>query len=211
MGSLLRTAALFLLLACGVVRADTPSAAEECRTVYVADHGWHTGLIVLAQDFQPRDSLRTTFFDDKRWIEVGWGDAAFYQAEETSYLLAVRALFAPTDAVMHVYAFDGTPTANFSNSTVKPVRMTAAGYRKMLAFVWGEFTRDADGAPIPTTRGLYGRSHFFKGEGTYSLARTCNTWTAEALQAGGVDIDPSKATTSGGVMDQIAALDAGGC
>lgn len=211
MGPLLRTVAFFLLLGWGVASADSTPSANSCRTVYVADHGWHTGLIVLAQDFQPRTSLRTTFFDDKRWIEVGWGDAAFYQAEETSFTLAVKALFSPTDAVMHVYAFDPEPTGNFPESTVKPVRMTAAGYRKMLAFVQGEFTRDDDGAPTPVKRGLYGRSYFFEGEGSYSLARTCNTWTAEALQAGGVAIDPSDATTAGGVMDQIAALDGGGC
>lgn len=210
MGPLARTVAFFLLLGCGVAKADTTTPATDCRTVYVADHGWHTGLMVLAQDFKPRASLRTTFFDDKRWIEVGWGDAAFYQAEETSFTLALRALFSPTDAVMHVYAFDPAPNTNFPESTVKPVRMTAAGYRKLLAFVQAGFTRDADGEPTPVKRGLYGRSYFFKGEGSYSLDRTCNTWTAEALQAGGVIIDPSEATTSGGVMDQIAALD-GGC
>ena len=47
--------------------------------------------------------------------------------------------------------------------TVKPVQMTAAGYRKLLAFVQAGFTRDADGEPTPVNRGLYGRSYFFKG------------------------------------------------
>ena len=210
MGSVARMVAFVLLLGCGVAKADTPPPATDCRTVYVADYGWHLGLTVQVQDFMPRESLRTTYFDEKRWIEVGWGDAAFYQAEETSFTLALKALFSPTDAVMHVYAFDPAPTENFPESTVKPVRMTAAGYGKLLAFVQAGFTRDADGEPTPVKRGLYERSYFFKGQGSYSLDRTCNTWTAEALQAGGVVIDPSEATTSGGVMDQIAAL-GGGC
>lgn len=211
MPSFLRTVAILLLLGGGIAHADTSSPAESCRTVYVADHGWHTGLIFPAQDFKPRTSLRTTFFDEKRWIEVGWGDAAFYQAEEATFGMAVAALFSPTEAVMHVYGFDGTPVRNFPSSKVARVQMSDAGYRKMLAFVRNGFTRDADGTPSPIKRGQYGRSYFFHAEGTYSLFRTCNTWNAEALEAGGVAINPLSAATSGDLMDQIAALDGGGC
>ncbi len=210
MRPLLRTVAIILLLGCGVARADTAPPGEGCRTVYVADHGWHTGLIFLAQDFKPRTSLHTTFFDDKRWIEVGWGDAAFYQAEDATFRMAVAALFSPTEAVMHVYGFDGTPTRNFPSSKVVRVHMSDGGYRKMLAFVRNGFTRDANGAPSPIKRGQYGRSYFFHAEGTYSLFRTCNTWNAEALEAGGIAINPLSAATSDELMDQIAALD-GGC
>ena len=201
-----------ILATTGSVSAAPPvTPSTECRTIYVADHGWHTGLIVLRQDFDPRASLRTTLFDQKKWLEFGWGDAEFYQAAETSMRLALRALFSPTETVMHVYAFDGTPKGNFPNSEVLPVRVTEAGLRKMLAFVRDHFAKDEQGHPKPIRRGLYGLSYFFHAVGSYSWARTCNTWTAEALVAAGLDVDPAEAMTASGVMDQIAGLDNAAC
>ena len=59
MAAVARMAAFFLLLGCGMAQADTASRAESCRTVYVADHGWHTGLIVPAMtSFVASDTLR---------------------------------------------------------------------------------------------------------------------------------------------------------
>lgn len=191
--------------------ADAPQKPDQCHSIYVADHGWHTGLILLRQDFDPRVSLRTTYFDDKQWLEFGWGDAAFYQAEEMSVGLALRALFSPTDAVMHVYAFDGMPAKNFPESEVVRIRVTQAGYRRMIRFIRDAFARDQNGHVMPLKRGLYGRSHFFKARGTYSMDRTCNTWTAEALREAGLAIDPASAATSGGVMSQLAYLETAAC
>ncbi|MCG8548455.1 MAG: TIGR02117 family protein, partial [Alphaproteobacteria bacterium] len=182
-----------------------------CHSIYVADHGWHTGLILLGQDFDPRTTLRTTYFDRKQWLEFGWGDAAFYQADGISVTLALRALFSPTDAVMHVYAFDGAPAGNFPESKVIRLRVTTAGYRRMMGFIRDAFARDANGHVEPIKRGLYGRSHFFKALGTYSLLRTCNTWTAEALHEAGVNVDPGSAATSGDLMAQLEGVDASAC
>ena len=190
---------------------DAISPEDECHSVYVADHGWHTGLILLAQNFDPRATLRTTYFDRKQWLEFGWGDAAFYQADGISVPLALRALFSPTDAVMHVYAFDGAPAHNFSKSEVVRLRVTTAGYRRMVRFVRDHFARDANGQVEPIKRGLYGRSRFYRALGTYSLLRTCNTWTAEALQEAGVDVDPASAATSGDLMAQLEDLNAPAC
>ena len=204
----------FAILAAAAPAASAASAAapaDDCRTIYVADHGWHTGLIVPRRDFDPRASLRTAVFDRKKWLEFGWGDAAFYQARETSIRLALRALFSPTATVMHVYAFDGAPKGNFPNSEVLPVRVTGAGLRKMLGFVREHFAKDGNGHPKPIKRGLYGLSFFFHAVGSYSWERTCNTWTAEALVAAGLDVDPAEAMNASGVTDQIVGLDVAAC
>lgn len=199
-------AAVLLVAGAAAHAAGPPALSDGCRRVYVADHGWHTGLIILRQDYDSRASLRTTYFDGKRWLEFGWGDAAFYQAEEMSIGLALRALFVPTDTVMHVYGFDGDPVRNFPNSETLSVRVTEAGYRRMLDFIRAAFARDDAGQLAPLGRGLYGLSLFYRANGTYSLERTCNTWTAEALQAAGVAIDPAEAATSGGVMSQLQEI-----
>ena len=210
------TAAATSLLAAALPKLVSVSAAakslqDECHSIFVADHGWHTGLILLAQDFDPRVSLRTTYFDGKQWLEFGWGDAAFYQADEISFTLALRALLSPTDAVMHVYGFNGAPPRNFSKSEVVRLRVATAGYQRMMAFIRDSFARDADQHVEPIKQGLYGRSHFFKALGSYSMFRTCNTWTAEALQAAGLDVDPGSAATSGELMSQLKNLQSPAC
>ncbi len=70
--------------------------------------------------------------------------------------------------------------------------------------VWGSFAKDADGRPRRIGPGPYGDSVFYASDGTYDLARTCNTWTAEVLQAGGFPVNPTGVITADGVMDQIA-------
>ncbi len=182
-----------------------------CRTVHVVDNGWHTGIIVPARDFPHARELGTDYFRGKQWLEFGWGDAEFYQAKEISAGLALRALFWPTEAVMHVYGFNGDPARVFRKNKIVALHLTEPGYRKLLDGLRGGFARDARGQVTPLKPGLYGRSHFYRGTGSYSVMRTCNTWIAEVLAAGGVAIDPDDAARASDVMWQLRRLPKGRC
>lgn len=187
------------------------SPAASCRTIHVVDNGWHTGIIIPARDFAPTRFLGSDYFKGKDWLEFGWGDAEFYQSKETSVGLALRALLWPTETVMHVYGFNGVPTRVFGKNKVVTLRLSEPGYRKLLDGLRGGFARDADGRVMPLKRGLYGRSHFYQGTGSYSAMRTCNTWIAEVLAAGGVAIDPDDAARVSDVMWQLRRLPASDC
>ena len=183
-----------------------PAASAKCRAVYVADHGWHTGIAVRAVDFDPAGDLLSNNLPGAEWLEFGWGDAAFYQAEEPSFGLAVWALMTPTEAVMHVHGFDAPPPERFRAAEVVRLWLSEAGYARLMRRLRADFTRDAVGRVVPLGPGFYRRSHFYKAEGSYSLVRTCNRWTAEALAAGGVAIDPGDSTRASDVMQQLEAL-----
>lgn len=178
----------------------------KCRAVYVADHGWHTGIAVRAVNFDPAGKFLANKLQGGEWLEFGWGDAAFYQAEETSFGLAFMALMTPTEAVMHVHGFDAPPPERFKSSKVVRLWLSAAGYVRLLRRLRAEFTLDTAGQVVPIKPGLYQWSHFYKAEGSYSLVRTCNNWTAEALAAGGVAIDLGDATQASDVMQQLKGL-----
>jgi len=186
-------------------------AAEECATVYVINHGWHIGLAAPATDFAPGAFFRERTFERWRWLEFGWGDAAFYQTPDAGLGLALRALFTPTDTVMHVVGFDNPPPRAFPTRETLAVRLPLAGYRATLAFIKDSFARGEDSMPVLSKDSGDGRSAFYKAIGSYSILRTCNTWLAEALAKAGLPLDPDRAARAEDLMAQLKALRWNGC
>jgi uncharacterized protein (TIGR02117 family) len=199
--------AAILLLSLPTAAGETqPAASTNCRAVYVADHGWHTGIAVRAVDFDPADKFLANKLQGAEWLEFGWGDAAFYQAEEPSFGIAFMALMTPTEAVMHVHGFDAPPSERYISSKVVRLWLNESGYARLLRRLRADFTLDTAGRVVPIKPGLYRQSHFYRAEGSYSLVRTCNNWTAEALAEGGVVIDPGDATRASDVVQQLKGL-----
>jgi len=185
--------------------------SPRCRTIYVGGHTRHASIIVDRRDFDPGRSIASPGFLTKDWLEFGWGDADFYQAKGESVLLGLKALLLPTDTVVHVHGFNGAPAANFPKTEIIELRLTAADYADLLEFLKASFARDAAGNVEPLGRGLYDLSEFYVGTGTYSLFRTCNTWAAEALAAGGFPIDPADVGTVDQFMEQVRGKTEAGC
>lgn len=186
-------------------------AGAGCRTVYILRHEWHAGLIVGRRDIGADFALEAPDLLAKEWLEFGWGDAEFYQERDAGILLGLKAIFLRNDSVMHVYGFDGAPEKAFPQSEMAALRLPPDGYARLLAFVRSSFKRNAAGAVRRLGPGLYGLSYFYEGEGKYHAFRTCNTWTAEALEAGGFPIDPSGIITVGQLMDAVRGKTVTGC
>lgn len=185
--------------------------APDCSTVYVVDHGLHTGIVVPARDFGPGAFFREKKFNDWRWLQFGWGDAAFYQTPDAGLLLGLRAIFTPTDTVMHIVGLNDPPAKAFPTRETVALRVMPSGYRAILDYIKGSFARDAEGRPVLSTHGLDGRSSFYTALGSYHVFRTCNTWLTEALVKGGLPLDPENAVRAGDVMAQLRALRWDGC
>jgi len=197
--------------ACAVSALPVAPAAARCRTAYVAGHDRHAGIIVDRRDFAAVLDLETPDFLTRDWLEFGWGDADFYQDRGESFLLGLKAVLLPTGAVMHVHAFSGAPSSNFSKSEVLELPLTDGGYADLLAFLKAAFKRDGGGRVAPLGPGLYGLSRFYAAEGTYHAFHTCNTWAAEALAAGGFPIEPAGVLTVGQFMSRVRGRTAAAC
>ncbi len=70
--------------------------------LYIVNHGWHAGLILPITSVQEEQLPLVSDFPRARYLEIGWGDAAFYQAREPTLSLALRAIVKPTPSVLHV-------------------------------------------------------------------------------------------------------------
>lgn len=178
----------------GAARPEAPVA------IYVAGHGWHTGLIVPAADMQARLPALQERFGGAPYLEFGWGDRDFYQAEEITAGVALKAVLWPTAAVMHVAAVPVEVRTFFGRSEIHRLCLPSDRYDALLDFIAASFHRSTDGNVLAGGGGLYGDSSFYDAVGTYTLFNTCNTWTARGLERAGFDIGTAFKATAGSVM-----------
>ena len=184
---------------------SAPADGSSSRVLWLISHGWHVGLAVARADvpsavWPERDDLGPF-----RFLEVGWGDAAFYPAAEGTIGLALRAAFRSTASVLHVAAFDAPPTRYFAASDIIELPVSHQGFDDLCRFIAGYYAK-ADGRAVALGAGLYGPSRFYRAHGHYRLSENSNHWTARALQSAGLSVDPEDALTAGQVLAQARRL-----
>ena len=116
---LLAVLAFFAIAGCAST-GTAPGQASEGPTVHVAGHGMHTGIIVRAADLPPRAWPAQRDFPRAEYLELGWGDREYYQAEDFSVWLGLRALLWPTESAVHVVGFRGPAERAFPGSEIVP-------------------------------------------------------------------------------------------
>jgi uncharacterized protein (TIGR02117 family) len=136
------------------------------------------------------------------YLEVGWGERAFYQAPRGTLWMGLKAAFWVNDSVLHVAAFSAPPAVYFAGREVAEIPLSRQGFHALAAFIADAHARTTEGQPIPLGPGWYGDSRFYLGRERYVLT-SCNVWTARALRAGGFPITPFWALTAGNVMFQV--------
>jgi len=202
---------LALVTGClGPVGALYPPAPDaQTEPVWVVDHGWHTGLVVPRSALPPGLLPEQDDFPMAHYLEVGWGDAAFYRARDPGVGLAIRAALSSTASVVHMVGLPARPEQAFSRRDVVEIRLSRPGFEALARFVDDAFDREERGRAPVLGSGLYGASAFYPARGRYHLLNTCNTWIARALRAAGVPITPVYAMTARNLMWQVKRLHPG--
>lgn len=161
---------------------------ESLRSVYVIKRAWHTGIAVAAADWPNRDWSVLRDFPDSDYLEFGWGDARFYQAEEESFWLGIRAAFFSTSSAIHVIGFDRpAPDALLADDVIE-VRVSAQGLRQLAQSIEREFAQTeptASGASLNVTPRP---NKFYSAKRRFFFPRMCNWWTARRLDESGCPI-----------------------
>ena len=134
------------------------------------------------------------------YLEAGWGDRDYYMAPAFNAWYGFKALFWPTASVLHLAGFDRPPEREFPGSEVVELGLTREGLGGLLAYLDASFERQGRNAAVPLGPGLYGASAFYPSHEKFHLFRTCNVWTARALQAAGVPVDPGASIGTEGIM-----------
>jgi len=173
------------------------------REVYVVSHGWHTGFVISSGEIQLRFPKLKERFKSTPYLEIGWGDKGFYQAKEITTGLTFRALFWPTETVIHAVAVPENVNAYFPNSQIEMLCLNDEDYLSLIDFVSNSFYSNREGDIVALEKGIYGNSQFYKGVGNFHLLQTCNNWTAKGLKSTGMEISPTFKLTANNIMDYI--------
>ena len=186
-----------------VIESALESNPVRDQSVYVTNHGWHTGFVIPAQSANASLLFLKQRFGSVAYYEFGWGDEGFYQAEEITSGLVMRAIFWPTDAVMHVVAVPVEPNKYFLNSEVIELKLSNRELKSLQTFINRSFDYTAAGKAKRLAKGIYGNSQFYQAKGKYFMTNTCNKWTAKGLQSAGMDINAGFKLTADSVMSYL--------
>jgi uncharacterized protein (TIGR02117 family) len=190
--------------------SSAPPADGRTIIVYVVRYGWHSGLAIATDQIPSGAWPGQAHFPAARYLEVGWGDRAFYRTPDAGFGLAVKAALASEGSVLHVSGLDRPPAQHFPGAEITPVALSARGTEALVRFISGAYARDAAGAPIDLGPGQHPDSRFYAATGRYSLLYTCNRWIAEALRAGGCPMSPARALTGAALASQARRCPAAG-
>ena len=167
---------------------EPSTSAASLRTIYIVKRAWHTGIAVPAADWPDREWSVLHDFPNAKYLEFGWGDARFYQAEDETFWLGVRAALFSTASTIHVIGFEQpTPAALLADEVIE-VRVSAEGLQQLARSIEQEFT---DPTPVATGASLNATpqpNRFYAARRRFFFPRMCNWWTARRLNDGGCPI-----------------------
>ncbi len=192
---------LVFLAVLGIVVPRGPSGGMPAET---ADQGSSRTILLLSNPIHTDIALPATPYVLKtfgfvssgglkldypgvQWVIFGWGSRRFYvETPNWSDLKPGPVLAALTfdSSVMHVgragYIDPDTPD-------VRPLTLSAAGFRKMTEAIRQDFASGADGSR-KAIEGVSYTAHdaFFPAKGSFNALNGCNTWTGRMLRQAGL-------------------------
>jgi uncharacterized protein (TIGR02117 family) len=203
--ALRRAAAVLLAVSLAGCAAQPPAApiaaAPRTETIWVVERGWHTDIAIDAATLGPAlDDLRAAF-PGVRVFLFGFGERAWLLKRHHGVGDMLGTLF-PNPGAILVTALRTAPDAAFPDSDIVAMPITKAQRDRLEAFLTAALARDPAGHHRIFATGPYPGSAFYPSTATYSLIFTCNTWTAEGLQAAGLPVYAQGVLFAGDVMRQ---------
>jgi hypothetical protein len=173
--------------------------------VYLVKENWHTGIMFSIDEFTIQSLPVLKYFEGYEYIDIGWGDADFYQIPDFDLFLAAKAILIPTPTVMRFdgYKFPIEKIIEWREFALK-FELPKARFLLLLNYINEHLLFDENGYPLISKHDEDSPVYFFKSRGEYHLFRTCNTWAAEALRTTGIDISTFGLVTAGQLYSKFA-------
>ena len=179
--------------------------SQSSHIVYVTGPGWHTGLVLRTEDVPANILPEVLDFQGAEFVEFGWGDEGFYRAKKITPVLIAKAALVPTPSVLHLAGFNGRVEDFFTASDLVELSLDDEQFEQLCEFLSESFDRTGE-TPDNLGEGLYGRSRFYRANGSYYFPKTCNVWTTRALKAAGLPTRPATSMTAESVLKQARRL-----
>jgi hypothetical protein len=195
-----------VLAGCGGGQA--PAGAKTVlagETVSLITHGWHTDIgLPSAEATGPLARFRS-LFPGARTLVFGYGKRTFMIAPAHSIGEWIIGPF-PGPAAIEVSAISADAATGYGARHVETLALPPGGAEGLSAFLWQAFAQTPEGTPRYIAQGNFPGSLFYQASSRYGLLHTCNTWSAEALAAGGLPVHPAGIIFSGTLDERVRVL-----
>ena len=125
-------------VACAGPETKTASPArldEPGKTIYLASHGWHAGIVIRRADIPDGVWPEHRDLPDSVYLEVGWGDSDYYRTPDPHWGITFKAGLLPTASVLHIVGFSSSVPAYFPNSEIIEIRLSAPGFAELCHYI----------------------------------------------------------------------------
>jgi uncharacterized protein (TIGR02117 family) len=188
-GGILIITSLFLIGAF-IPRKWSNYSQQACDyQICIANTGFHSNILIPTEnnaynwhDYLSIDKIGIDAADNYKYLSFGWGDKNFYMSVTTlsdiNFSTAFKAAFLPTHSVMYVKGYRSLP----KNIEVNCIKVDKANYLRLIEFIEASFQTTQNARITRIGNGHTSNAGFYAAKGNYSILRTCNTWTGDALR-----------------------------
>lgn len=171
---------------------------DKNHTIYIAKSSWHVGIILQIDECLPLKIDAIQQFDKFQFVDIGWGDAEFYQSpDDFDLFLAAKAILLPTPSVLRIHGYKRSLNEIMNwRDFVFEVKLDCAQFNKLCFFINNSFEKDSTSQLIQTSEKYEGIVRFYSSIYKYHAVYTCNTWVAEALEYSGMEVLSSNVITA---------------
>ncbi|HWU93263.1 MAG TPA: TIGR02117 family protein [Sphingomicrobium sp.] len=160
------------------------SEPEHGTTIYLADNGIHTDIIMPVAANGLDWSAVLSVDPRTQWIAFGAGEQHVYLDTPTWWDITPRTIWSALAGGRRVLHVDYVGTPAYAQ---REIRLRPEEYRRLWASIRAEFALDRNGRPQRIAHPGYGCCDSFYGAaGKASAVRTCNNWVADRLRLAGV-------------------------
>jgi uncharacterized protein (TIGR02117 family) len=178
---------------------------NNCKSVFIAHDSWHAAIVLPKSDLAPDAVPEIGDFPQAQFIEFSWGDKDYFPNPEAGVFTAIKAAFWSSGSVLHVVGVRADLRDFYRSGKIVELHLSAPAHARLQDFIGGTFSRRGT-SRAQANAGLFENSRFYPATHRFSLAKTCNTWVAEALAAAGLPVAPSYVLTAGQLAEQIGKL-----
>jgi hypothetical protein len=181
---------------------STAAGQTGSAEIAIIARDWHTEIgLRVSQISGPLASLDPAPVGNE-FLVVGFGDRAYFSDHDAGVGKAVAAFF-PGPSAIQLASFDALPEDE--THIVVRIRLSQEDLDRIVLFIWNSLDKRNDEKPSRVTE--YGQQNvFYEGQQPYNSLYNCNTWTADALHAGGLPFDSSGVVFASQVMTQARRI-----
>ncbi len=170
---------------------------EDNYKIYLIKNYWHTGIVFPINEKALSLIESLSYFKDRNFVDVGWGDEKFYQHPGFDLFLAARAILYPTASAIRIEGFNYNDINIYLSQCDEAIEIPLATNEldSIYIFINKAFEKDKANKFQILSLKQDGRLVFFKSIYKYHLLNTCNTFVAKAFEGTRYKINPAGIVT----------------